>query len=333
MNKILTISIAAYNVEKYIKNGLNSLLISDIDDVEILVEDDGGTDNTANIVREYEKKYPSIVKLIHKENGGYGSTINKSIELAKGKYFKQLDGDDWFNSTNLKDYLELLRKVDADVIYTPYEECDEATGYTKIIDHLPKNISKLQKVDDIISLFKKWHMHSLTYRTRIFKENHINITEHRFYTDAEYALFPIPYITTIYIYRSPIYVYRVGREGQSISAKGRQKHYQDHIALSNSLINFWCTHETDMTPEKRLFCKNIFSQHASTTIRGHLTLLKPSSKNLRLIQNFEENIRIKAPNIYQSMEEKDIIVRLLRKTNYKIYRILAILHRKKDGIK
>ena len=333
MNKILTISIAAYNTEKYIKNSLDSLLINSIDDVEILVEDDGGTDNNANIIREYEKKYPDIVKLIHKKNGGYGSTINKSIELAKGKYFKQLDGDDWFNSVNFKKYLELLRTIDADIIYTPYEKYNEITGRSKIIDHLPKNISGQQKADDVIGLFKKWHMHSLTYRTRILRENHIKITEHRFYTDAEYALFPIPYITTIYAYHSPIYVYRIGREGQSVSAKGRQRHYRDHIALSNSLIDFWHTHEFDLTPEKRLFCKNVFSQHANTTIRGHLALLEPSSENLRLIQKFEEGVHIKAPDIYQSMEEKDIIVRLLRKTNYKMYKFITFLHRKKNGIK
>ena len=60
MSKILTISVAAYNVENYISNTLESLLVDDIDDIEILVEDDGGIDNTANIVKEYEEKYPNV---------------------------------------------------------------------------------------------------------------------------------------------------------------------------------------------------------------------------------------------------------------------------------
>ena len=107
MEKILTVSIAAYNVQNYIKKTLDSLLVGKIDDLEILVEDDGGTDNTINIVKEYEKKYPNVVKLIHKENGGYGSTINKSIEIASGRYFKQLDGDDWYDSENFTDFLNI----------------------------------------------------------------------------------------------------------------------------------------------------------------------------------------------------------------------------------
>ena len=68
MNKILTVSIAAYNVEEFIENTLNSLLIDNIEDLEILVQDDGGNDRTKEIVEEYEKKYPDIIKLVHKEN-------------------------------------------------------------------------------------------------------------------------------------------------------------------------------------------------------------------------------------------------------------------------
>ena len=120
MEKILTVSIAAYNVQNYIKKTLDSLLVGKIDDLEILVEDDGGTDNTINIVKEYEKKYPNVVKLIHKENGGYGSTINKSIEIASGRYFKQLDGDDWYDSENFTDFLNILRKIDVDAIWVSW---------------------------------------------------------------------------------------------------------------------------------------------------------------------------------------------------------------------
>ena len=120
MEKTLTVSIAAYNVEEFIENTLKSLLVEDIDDLEILVQDDDGTDKTAEIVKRYEKEYPNIIKLVHKENGGYGSTINSSIQLAKGKYFKQLDGDDWFNKENFKEFLKLLRTLDTDVVYNPY---------------------------------------------------------------------------------------------------------------------------------------------------------------------------------------------------------------------
>ena len=105
MNKILTISIAAYNVENFIKKALDSLLgVNNAKDIEILVEDDGGTDNTANIVIEYEEKYPDIVKLIHKENGGLSDARNVGIENATGEYIQFIDSDDFVE----KDMIEIL---------------------------------------------------------------------------------------------------------------------------------------------------------------------------------------------------------------------------------
>ena len=139
MSKVLTISIAAYNVEKYIRQALDSLLIKDIDKLEILVEDDGGTDGTADIVKEYEKKYPNSIKLVHKENGGYGSTINKSIGIATGKYFKQLDGDDWYDKSNLQKLVNILEKINSDVVYSPYVEVYEKNNLKKTIDSIEKD--------------------------------------------------------------------------------------------------------------------------------------------------------------------------------------------------
>ena len=97
MSKLLTVSIAAYNAEKTIEKCLNSFLgCKHLIDLEILVINDGSSDSTADIVSAYEKQYPYSIRLINKENGGHGSTINKGIEIATGKYFELMDGDDYF---------------------------------------------------------------------------------------------------------------------------------------------------------------------------------------------------------------------------------------------
>ena len=75
MSKTLTISIAGYNVEKYIRETLDSLCLGTIiEDIEVFVVDDGGKDNTYEIAKEYEEKYPNSIHAVHKENGGWGST-------------------------------------------------------------------------------------------------------------------------------------------------------------------------------------------------------------------------------------------------------------------
>ena len=93
--KLLSIAIPCYNSEKYMRKCIDSLLIGG-EDVEILIIDDGSTkDRTAEIADEYEAQFPTIVRAIHKENGGHGSAVNTGIANATGLYFKVVDSDDW----------------------------------------------------------------------------------------------------------------------------------------------------------------------------------------------------------------------------------------------
>ena len=94
----LTIIVPAYNVEKYLEQCLDSLVNQTIIAHKVIVVNDGSTDSTAEIAMEYQEKYPDTFRLINKENGGWGSTLNVGIKNAIGKYFKQLDGDAPFRS-------------------------------------------------------------------------------------------------------------------------------------------------------------------------------------------------------------------------------------------
>ena len=110
MEKLLTIVVPAYNVEKYIKNCLDSFIdLSVLRSLEILIVDDGSTDSTASLAHTYEQKYPYSFKVLSKENGGHGSTINYAIPRATGKYFKVVDGDDWLDKSLLPQFVQLLK--------------------------------------------------------------------------------------------------------------------------------------------------------------------------------------------------------------------------------
>ena len=228
MEKLLTVSVAAYNVADYIRDTLDSLLHPEcIDAMEILVVDDGGTDETLSIVKEYEDKYPNCVFGIHKENGGYGSVINTSIRRATGKFFKQLDGDDWFETENLPAFLELLRRIDADYVVTPMRMVNESDGTEVIRDYFEDTPEGTYPFDEM-DFQKISPMHCSCFRTELLQKHDITITEHCFYTDVELVNRPVPYLNSIGIFHKPIYVYRVGREGQSVSKTGIRKHYKEH---------------------------------------------------------------------------------------------------------
>ena len=180
MKKVLTISIAAYNVEKFIEKTLNSLIIENLDKLEIIVVNDGSKDKTQDIIEEYRRKYPKSIRVINKENGGYGSTINTSIKLATGKYFKQLDGDDWYSSQNLELLLKKLEKISVDIVYSPmitvYTDSGKGETFQEISDK-KEEILRLEEIIEEISKNRHLSMHSLAYKTSLLKENNIECLE------------------------------------------------------------------------------------------------------------------------------------------------------------
>ena len=132
-NKILTVSIAAYNVERYLDQALESC-VSAIDSLDIIVVNDGSRDGTLEVADKWARRYPDSIRVVDKPNGGYGSTINAAIPLARGKYFRYLDGDDWFGSENLPGYVALLARSSADVVVTPYRRVFESGDEPELID-------------------------------------------------------------------------------------------------------------------------------------------------------------------------------------------------------
>ena len=142
MSKILSVTIPTYNVEKYLKQCLDSFIIPEIiDDMEILIVNDGSTDSSPIIAKEYTEKYPDTFKLINKENGGHGSTINTGIANATGKYFKVVDSDDWVDTKSMINLMATLKKDDCDLVYSNYYWVDNDTG---------KKTVEFQKPFDII---------------------------------------------------------------------------------------------------------------------------------------------------------------------------------------
>ena len=290
----------------------------------------GGTDKTSEIVKKYEEKYPDIVKLVHKENGGYGSTINSSITLASGKYFKQLDGDDWFDKNNFKKLLELLRTTDVDVVYTPYVINNEKNGEQKLIDFFNNDIQgKYQTEEILVKAIRYLSMYTLTYKTKILKENDIRVLEKCLYTDTEYALYPIIYCNDIYITHDPVYVYRIGREEQSVSLNSRIKHYEEHIKVTKRLIKFLEKTQKEKSQNMAEYVKGYVSHMTACSIGDFLILLPQSKENLNKIKEFEKYVYDNKKDVYFEIEKISRLVKLLRKSKYTLYPLLSYYKRRK----
>ena len=324
MKKNLTISIAAYNVENYLEKALDSLIIDNLDKLEVLIINDGSKDDTKKIAQKYCKKYPESIKLIDKKNGGYGSTINAGIKEATGKYFKQLDGDDWYNTNNLNKLVKDIEKIDSDVIYTPFTTFYEKDNREETNSNsITKYSNKKNEIENIINDSSILYMHNLAYNTEMLKNNKIKIDEHCFYTDTEYVALPFMCAKTIYILDYPVYMYRVGREGQSVSINGRKKHWQEHQRVSYTLMDFFKKHAKLMKKNKKNYYEKYLASIFASGIGNYLLTLESTKENFELIKKYDKDIENVSKNIYELMPNYSKAVASIRKNNYFLYRLLV----------
>lgn len=241
MDKILTVSVAAYNVEKFIRNTLDFCIAEEImTDLEVLVVDDGATDATAEIVREYENKYPQTFRLIHKENGGYGTTVNRSMQEASGKYFRLLDGDDWFDTEGLKKLVSYLRDTDVDAVFTKMYLCYPDTKKLEA-DTWASLVGRQMPLCDVPeNIFAG--MWEFTLKTAILREHPFALPARTLYTDHLFLAYPIPYIEDVAFLDFPLYCYRLGYDEQSVSVSSRLKHLDEIVKVSILLSTDYQSH-------------------------------------------------------------------------------------------
>lgn len=225
-DKILTIAVPSYNTAAFIDKNIPSFLDDRIlDDLEVLIINDGSKDDTPQVAQKYVDKYPNTVRLINKKNGGHGSVINKGIEEARGKYFKVIDGDDWVEKDSLYKLISELEKLNSDLVINPYHFVFENTGKRKLQSFPSDTMGKEFLFKDVCRLYQKLPIHSITFKTSILKENSIRVREHCFYEDNEYDLFPIPYVKTVTVFDFPVYEYLIAQKNQSVSSYNSFKNH------------------------------------------------------------------------------------------------------------
>ena len=132
MEKIaVSVIVPIYNVEKYIRQCIDSIIGQTLRDIEIILVDDGSPDNCPSIVDEYAVRDKRII-VIHKKNGGVSAARNDGLDVAKGEYVFICDSDDWMFPDALEKMYACAKKYDADsVIADHVNHHGEKTTYTK----------------------------------------------------------------------------------------------------------------------------------------------------------------------------------------------------------
>lgn len=126
----LSIVIPVYNVEKYLSQCLDSVIVPELDDYEIIAVDDGSTDSSPDILRHYLNKYSGLLNVISKTNGGLGSARRAGMEKASGEYIVFLDSDDYYTDCAVAEMLEYCRQ-DFDICFFDFISVSEDGRFLK----------------------------------------------------------------------------------------------------------------------------------------------------------------------------------------------------------
>lgn len=304
--KILTVAIPCYNSAAYMNKAIESALIGG-EDLEILIVDDGSSDDTSAIADEYEKKYPTIVHAIHKENGGHGDAVNTGLKNAQGLYYKVLDSDDWFDKNSLEKVLETLKNMindskSLDMLITNYVYENVSRQTSKVINYrcaMPRE--KIFTWNDI-GHFKSSQnilMHSVIYRTEVLRECNLELPKHTFYVDNIFVYKPLPYISSMYYLDVDLYRYFIGREDQSVNEKIMIARIDQQIRVTKIMIDCYNTSPMEYKKLKKYMIK-------------YLVIMMTISSVLLLKENTEE-----------SLNKKEVLWNYLRTKNNSLYKAVS----------
>ena len=235
--KLLTVTVPCYNSQDYMRHCIESLLPGG-ERVEILIIDDGSKDDTGRIADEYAEKYPTIVRVIHQENGGHGEGINQGLRHAAGTYFKVVDSDDWL-SDDFPAFLDLLEQCEArggvDLAVTNYYYVhsdgigDRSINYSSVLpegrvftwaDTMPFRIHQMLTI------------HSCTFWTENMRKWGCELPKHTFYEDNLMVYLTLPHTRRMVYMNADLYRYAIGRPDQSVQRTVMMKRYHHQILVT-----------------------------------------------------------------------------------------------------
>ncbi|AIQ51430.1 glycosyltransferase family 2 protein [Paenibacillus sp. FSL R7-0331] len=297
--KLLSFIIPCYNSQDYLDRCISSLLVEG-EEIEILIINDGSSDQTGMIAEDYEAKYPSIVRVVHQTNLGHGGAVNTGISHASGFFVKVVDSDDWVDRTAYQKILATLKKLiteakPVDMVVSNFVYEKQGKKHRKVMKY-DKNFpeERIFTWDDIQSFRKGQYilMHSIIYRTNLLKECQLRLPEHTFYVDNLFVFKPLEKVERIYYVNTDFYRYFIGREDQSVNEKVMIARIDQQLKVNKLMID-------------GLNLKEIASPKLRQYMLNHLEIITIISTILLIRSKQKANLQ-KKKELWKYIKEKDM---------------------------
>ena len=328
MSKVLSVCVPSYNMEKYLNRCIDSFLVPEVlDRLELIIVNDGSTDETLSIANDYKARYPQTIVVIDKPNGHYGSCVNASLKIATGKFFRIVDADDWVDSDALVAFINKLETIDVDCVCTDYTIQNDSDNTIEVEEHnLPCDI--VLDLREFVLPKSCLRMHKLTYSLAFLKQIDYVQTEGICYTDTEYVYLPLRCAQTICGLRCSVYQYYVGREGQSVAGVSMRKNIFHILSLTEKILGH-STDEFEANANSILIRDMYLSLFGQYLCEIYLLWLPYKQELEDRIDSVLQSIKKIAPDIYKTIQEKNVYgikyVKLWTKNRYVAFCILPFM--------
>lgn len=285
MMKVLSFIIPSYNCEHFLDKCVTSMLNEEVlEELDIIIVNDGSRDGTEAIAQKYCDRYPRSVRLISQQNKGHGGALNTGCAAAVGKYLKVIDADDWVETQNLPQFIALLKECDSDVVLTNYYTRNISNGEVKHWRSYPeefgRNVTFAEVMVDCKKFDRSMTFHGITYNTEFYQSIGFRLSEHVYYEDQEFATIPCCHAKTIMPCDLFIYDYRIGDVNQSVSDVNQLK----RIGHTETVLKRMISEYEKLPLPQEDAARDYYNMKAKVLLLGYMTtvmLLEPDKKKGR----------------------------------------------------
>ena len=319
--KSVSVIVPFYNVENYIEKCLNTLVHQTLEDIEIILVNDGSQDRSMVVVKKFLEQYPDKITYLEKENGGLSDARNYALPYAKGEYIAFLDSDDYVEKTMYKDMYELAKKEDSDMVECNFywEYPDKKKEDIGVVYSGKKEMLEKVRVVAWNKLIKK----------EVLEKSKVTFPKGYRYEDVEFTYKLIPYLDRVSFLKKPC-VHYIQREG-SISNNQNERNKEIFDVLEH-VIDFY--KENDLYEEYKDELEYIYIRYAFCSSLLRIVKIKDEFVQRKLLDLTWEKVNTtfpewkKNPVLKSKKDLKSIYLKTINKFTFEMYSTLFSLFQK-----
>lgn len=310
----VSIVVPVYNVEKYLRTCLYTLVNQTLKDIEIIIVNDGSTDNSQLIIDEFQRQYPNLIKSLIKDNGGLSDARNFGIKYCKGEYLAFLDSDDFIELDMYEKMYTMAKKYDYDLVSCNYWK--QYSNNKEVVFSRNYINSKDMFIDGLAAAWNK------IYKRDIIINSGVVFPQGLIYEDTEFYAKLIPHIKKCGHVNEAL-VHYIQRKGSIVNSNGEK--IEQIFSIIDNILEYYYDKNIykDYGEELEYFCTRILLGSSMERI------INVESRNLRkkLLNNTLEYINDNFPNwkknkYLKTKKLRNIYMRIINKNNIGIVAII-----------